>query len=210
MVLSDQSKLNSAKAVAQVWLAACLVGIAYYAGTKLGFALTPTGRPISTYWPPNAILLAALLLAPRRIWWILLLAVVILSVISSLLNWNSEGRTFEESSKPARGPVEILTGWISNSGREGNYYKWLIANRLGKLARVMSVRFENRVLPDHPDEPEAVQRYLKAGLDESFVDYPLPSIPFIRRKVTPFDLDVDEAVEFLESMMEAPSGHKHA
>jgi len=76
MVLSDQSKLNSAKAVAQVWLAACLVGIAYYAGTKLGFALTPTGRPISTYWPPNAILLAALLLAPRRIWWILLLAVL--------------------------------------------------------------------------------------------------------------------------------------
>ncbi len=44
-----------------------------------------------------------------------------------------------------------------------------------------------------------MQRYLKAGLDKSFVDYPLPALPFMRRKATPFDLNMDEAVEFLES-----------
>src|SRR5260370_637996 len=55
-------------------LIAILVALSYYAGTKLGFALTPAYRPISGFWPPNAILLAALLLAPRRMWGLLLLA----------------------------------------------------------------------------------------------------------------------------------------
>lgn len=57
-------------------LIALIVAIAYYSGTKLGFALTPASEPIAAFWPPNAILLAALLLAPRRIWWILLLTVL--------------------------------------------------------------------------------------------------------------------------------------
>ncbi len=55
---------------------ALLVGITYYAGTRIGFAWTPSGQPNSTFWPPNAILLAALLLTPRRAWWTFLLAVL--------------------------------------------------------------------------------------------------------------------------------------
>ena len=50
--------------------------------------------------------------------------------------------------------------------------------------------------------PESVQHYLKAGLDESFVDYPLPPLPLMRRQATPFDLDVEQAIEYLESQME--------
>ena len=55
---------------------ALLFGAAYYAGTKVGFVLTPDPNPISTLWPPNAILFAGLLLAPRRTWWLILLAVL--------------------------------------------------------------------------------------------------------------------------------------
>jgi len=55
---------------------ALVAGIGYYVGTRVGFALTPTGQPNSAFWPPNAILLACLLLAPRRIWWALLVAVI--------------------------------------------------------------------------------------------------------------------------------------
>ena len=55
-------------------LAALGVGTAYYFGAKVGFALTFQPHPVSTLWPPNAILLAALLLSPRRSWWFLLLA----------------------------------------------------------------------------------------------------------------------------------------
>jgi two-component system sensor kinase FixL len=57
-------------------LSAVLTGIAYYLGAKLGLALTPAGFPISTLWPPNAILFAALLLVPIRNWWLILLAVL--------------------------------------------------------------------------------------------------------------------------------------
>jgi hypothetical protein len=55
---------------------ALLVGISYYAGTRIGFALTPSQHPIATFWPPNAILLAALLLAPTRTWWTFLLVLL--------------------------------------------------------------------------------------------------------------------------------------
>src|SRR5512145_2159504 len=44
------------------------VAVAYYAGARVGFALTFEPLPISILWPPNAILLAALLLAPVQ-WW---------------------------------------------------------------------------------------------------------------------------------------------
>jgi two-component system, LuxR family, sensor kinase FixL len=50
------------------------VAVAYYAGAKIGFALTFQPHPVSVLWPPNAILLAALLLTPVRIWWVVLLA----------------------------------------------------------------------------------------------------------------------------------------
>jgi PAS domain S-box-containing protein len=55
---------------------ALVVGCAYCAGTRLGLLLTPPDRPISTLWPPNALLFAALLLTPVRTW-PMLLAVVL-------------------------------------------------------------------------------------------------------------------------------------
>src|SRR5512133_1183134 len=56
--------------------AALLVAAGYYLGTLVGFLLTPKGQRISTFWPPNAILLASLLLTHRRRWWMMLLAVL--------------------------------------------------------------------------------------------------------------------------------------
>ena len=53
-----------------------LLAIVYYMATKVGFAFTPAERPISTFWPPNALLLATLLLTRRRMWWMILLAVL--------------------------------------------------------------------------------------------------------------------------------------
>ncbi len=63
---------------------ALIAGLSYYAGTRVGFTLTPTGQPNSAFWPPNAILLAVLLLAPRKVWWPPLLAVVPAHLLSQL------------------------------------------------------------------------------------------------------------------------------
>jgi signal transduction histidine kinase len=48
--------------------------VGYYLAARLGFAFTMQPHPLSTLWPPNALLLAVLLLAPTRDWWWLLAA----------------------------------------------------------------------------------------------------------------------------------------
>jgi len=53
---------------------ALLVLVGYYAGARLGLALTFAPQPISVLWPPNAILFASLILVPRRQWWLVLAA----------------------------------------------------------------------------------------------------------------------------------------
>jgi PAS domain S-box-containing protein len=53
-----------------------LVAIAYYLGAKLGFSFTLHPSPVSTLWPPNAIVLAALLLTPPARWGAIALAVL--------------------------------------------------------------------------------------------------------------------------------------
>jgi hypothetical protein len=153
---------------------------------------------------------------PQVFLWILLLAIMVMMVITNMLSWISFARQFQQISKAAQSPLEILAHWISNPGK-GNYYRWMVANRLGKLGVDLDVHLENRENEGLLDEvdgagqmpSELVQRYLKAGLEESFVDYPLPPLPFLRRKVTPFDLDVEPVVKFLEAKMEARRGRKH-
>jgi signal transduction histidine kinase len=57
------------------WAAPALaVAVGYYLAARVGFAFTLQPYPISTLWPPNALLLAALLLAPTRAWWWVLAA----------------------------------------------------------------------------------------------------------------------------------------
>ena len=48
---------------------AAFVGLAYYAGARIGMALALPSLPASLLWPPSALLLAALVLTPRRWWW---------------------------------------------------------------------------------------------------------------------------------------------
>jgi signal transduction histidine kinase len=74
----------AAKRILRTVRPALLVAISYYVGTRIGFAWTPIGRPNSTFWPANAILLATLLMAPRRTWWILLLAVLPTHMLAQL------------------------------------------------------------------------------------------------------------------------------
>src|ERR1041384_2897503 len=54
-------------------LIALLVGLSYYLGALIGFALTLTNYSVSTLWPPNSIMLAFLLLVPRQRYWVVLL-----------------------------------------------------------------------------------------------------------------------------------------
>lgn len=80
-----------------------LVAIGYYAGTKIGFILTPPQTPTATFWPPNAILLAAFLLTPVRMWWALLLAVLPAHLLAQL---------------QAGIPLSTVLGWFGGNAGE--------------------------------------------------------------------------------------------
>jgi two-component system sensor kinase FixL len=56
--------------IADLALRALLVGLAYYVGATVGFALTLPNHSVSTLWPPNAIVLAFMLLEPRQRYWL--------------------------------------------------------------------------------------------------------------------------------------------
>jgi len=83
-------------------LLSLLVAVGYYAGTIAGFKLTPHYVPISTFWPPNAVVLAALLLAPSSMWWMFFVAVLPAHLLIQLR---------------AGVPIATACGWfVSNSG----------------------------------------------------------------------------------------------
>jgi len=69
---------------AQVPIIALLTGVAYYLGSKLGFALTFAPDPISVLWAPNSLLMAALILSPIRSWWMIMLVVFPVHLVSQL------------------------------------------------------------------------------------------------------------------------------
>ncbi len=68
----------------RIWTIALVTAIGYYVGAKMGFALTPRTAPVSTLWPPNAILLGALLLTPPQSWPVLLVVAFPAHVIIEL------------------------------------------------------------------------------------------------------------------------------
>jgi len=104
---------------------ALLVGIAYYIGTLIGFAWTPIGQPISTFWPPNAILLGALLLAPRRTWWAFLLAGLPAHMLAQL---------------NAGVPVWTAVGWFITNSSEALIGAYCVTRFTGTSKRPDSVR----------------------------------------------------------------------
>jgi hypothetical protein len=92
----------------------------------------------------------------------------------------------------------------------GRYFKWIVANRLGRLAYQIllhresgrpSTRFEPLVGEDWQPSSE-LQSYLEVGLRGSFADYPNPKNPLAAPARTPLDHNIAEAVEFLESQVE--------
>jgi PAS domain S-box-containing protein len=79
----ERAKLVDRVALSSAWTA-LLVFTGYSVGAKIGFLLTFQPHPISTMWPPNAILLASLLLLPRKRWWVVLGAAFFAHLVSEI------------------------------------------------------------------------------------------------------------------------------
>lgn len=143
------------------------------------------------------------------VWWGVAVAVVFLMIAISLLPKFESTRKDESKSKPKRGQVEDLAIWLGRA-KSGVYFKWLIANRLGKLAyQILLHREAGRprsvfapLLGTDWEPSKELQTYLETGLHGSFSDFPTPKRSLTAPPKTPLDYEVKEAVEFLESQVE--------
>jgi hypothetical protein len=144
----------------------------------------------------------------QSIWWFLALFLVLVALSRSLLPLGRLRGRMRIEPRPVLGQVEGLSVWVKRTER-GIYFKWLIANRLGKVAHdVLTLRmggksrtfFEPLSGPDWaPDE--GVEAYLESGLKGSFADYPQGRRFFSRPEPTPLDQDMNEVIEFLEEQV---------
>ena len=138
---------------------------------------------------------------PQWVIWAVLLALLLVAAVWTLLpDAPVRGRKLIERAEP-EGQVEALVIWMMKA-RRGNYFKWQLANRMGRVVRRLS-ELSGR---QRPSGDEAVEKYLDAGLNYSFVDFPTPQGPFSRPAKTPLDADPKRVADYLESLMEESSG----
>jgi hypothetical protein len=152
----------------------------------------------------------------QGIWWWVVALIVFFMIAFSLMPRPQLRSRGGPKPKPPQGQVESLSVWLHRAER-GTYFKWLIANRLGKLAYQILLHRESgrprsvfAPLVGTDWEPtEALQKYLETGLHGSFADFPNSGI-LSTPQPTPLDLNVAEAVDFLEWQVnnrEAPGSH---
>lgn len=150
-------------------------------------------------------------ITPQLVWWLLVFVMVVLAILNSLIPENVAPRKILQTIRAPQGPVENLASWMKKA-RAGVYFKWLVANRLGKLANQMLAQRDThqpRSVFDPLNSrdltlPEPVQDYLEAGLHGSFADFPQASTLLAPSTTpTPLDHDITEAVAFLETQIES-------
>jgi hypothetical protein len=142
-------------------------------------------------------------------WWWLSIVIVLIMVGLSLAPKFTPRRASTVKLKPKHGQVEDLAIWLGRA-RTGTYFKWLIANRLGKLAYQMLLDRESGrprsvfapLLGLDWEPSNELRRYLETGLHGSFSDFPQPRRWRAVPPATPLDYDVNQAVEFLEAQVQ--------
>jgi len=161
--------------------------------------------PLAYLWWAVGVLYQSI---PQVVVWILLIVLISLMLMGSFASDRMRKPPEDPKIKPAPGQVEGLAENLVKM-RAGTYYKWQVANRLGRLARDFLIQRGDRFstkdlspLSGHDWQPSAkVDAYLETGLYGSFSDFPNQPWRFRPPEPTPFDIDVEEVVEFLESQM---------
>ncbi len=142
-------------------------------------------------------------LLPQGLIWAVVLAVLLIAVLWNLLPELPRGSPRKGRRPQPEGDVEALVAWIMKS-RRGNYFKWQLANRMGRIARRLAEVSGGRLPPANA----AVEKYLDAGMNHSFVDFPTPHGLFAQATETPLDIDPKSVADYLDSLMEERSGRR--
>jgi hypothetical protein len=144
---------------------------------------------------------------PQAIYWVIAIVAAILLVAIRFRLPELEKRHRNEKRKSSPGHVLELSFWIQR-GENGFYPKWHIAHLLAELAldmldqRGKGEKHTLRIKGPDWAPSEEVEKYLDAALNTNFTDYPRPR-RFFRKPSTPFDLDIETVIRYLESLMES-------
>jgi hypothetical protein len=146
---------------------------------------------------------------PQFVLWVVLILAVLFSAGTSLMPRIRYRTAFKPTLKPPRGQIEGLVEWLEKSQRGGSYYKWLVANRLGKTAREILAQREGQPISKKFgrldgqgwNPPQKIENYLESGLNGSFADFPRPRWFWETPKPTPLDAEPKQVVEYLEDEM---------
>lgn len=176
-------------------------GMAYFLQDLVRSALFV---PISYMWWGIYILYQSV---AQLVYWVLLVVGITLMAFGSLYGKERSRKVAKEEIIPQQGPLESTARQFSQTDG-GVYYKWLIANRMGKLARsILYLRDGKTIPPQSPlagrdwNPPDEVEAYLNSGLTRTFADFPRQG-RFYRPPETPFDTDLNQVIAYLESQME--------
>jgi len=159
--------------------------------------------PIAYLWFLLKLLYVSL---DQAVWWIAAVFIVLLILGQSLLPDLKPVRKLIPFTKHERGKVETLSITLDKS-KKGTYFKWLIANRLGRLAYEILLQREHGkprsvfapLTSEGWEATPEVQQYLEKGLHGSFADFPNSRWgSFVEPVKTPLDHDVADVIEFLE------------
>lgn len=146
---------------------------------------------------------------PQVLWWAGVSVIVIIILLRGLMPLPRVKKRKPVEADAIMGQVETLSALLTKTER-GNYTKWLVANRLGKIAHQTLAQRETgkeRFLYDPLSGPDwtpndDVQSYLVAGLHGSFTDFPQKRRFFLPPLQTILDHDLKEVVQYLESQVE--------
>ena len=130
-------------------VSAFVVAAGYYLAARVGFAFTLQPYPISTLWPPNALLLAALLLAPTRAWWWLLAATLPAHLLVELQSGV---------------PVSMVLGWYVSNCSEALIGAGLVRRFVPWPLRLDSLRSAGIFLFGGAFVAPVISSFLDAGL----------------------------------------------
>jgi len=143
----------------------------------------------------------------QAFWWVAVILVVLIILGRSLLPEIKFVKKHIPLTKHERGSVEELAVAMQKSN-QGIYFKWLVANRLGRLAYQILLQREHGkprsvfapLVGDGWESTDEVQQYLEKGLHGSFAEFPNSHWNyFAPPEKTPLDQNVTEVVEFLET-----------
>ena len=149
---------------------------------------------------------------PQIVYWNSLVIMIAIIALVSLMGRRHRTLPPDKDAIPTQDPVSKLSKKIQDT-HKGTFFKWLVANHLGALARSILIhQHGEQILTPRSlkgrdwNPPEDVQAYLEAGLARSFIEQPRRWLLFKSRK-TSLNIDINRVVAYLESQMEIDIEH---